>query len=70
MFLDYEKNYLKTLMAMLKLHFFFFEVVRGRVSCKMGGETVAEVIVMDATRSAMCFSSEPADLRTYDADKQ
>lgn len=48
----------------------FFEVVRGRVSCKMGGETVADVIVMDATRSVMCFSSKPADLRTYDADEQ
>lgn len=53
---------------MLKLHF-FFEVIRGRVSCKMGGETVAGVIVMDATRSVMCFSSKPVDLRTYDADK-
>lgn len=35
----------------------------------MGGETVADIIARDATRSVMSFSSKPADLRTYDADK-
>lgn len=35
----------------------------------MDGETLADIIVIDATSSVVCSSSKPAALRTHDADK-